>query len=429
MKKVQFATYRDLRQYTEMMAIMPKSPEEIRRANADGNWHAWMADGRSKDFSHLNLSEYDPNYFDYDDLTIWPSKDKMPRAFNPEEVMENMKDPGLGIRKLHKIGLTGKGLNMAIIDQRLPDHEEYHDNIISNEEFGDWSIVEPEGSMHGAAVASIAVGKTCGVAPDAKVYYFADQNILSHNEDYSEMKRTYRYGIQAIERILEINKKLPVKDRIQVISCSWGTDDWDFEDYEKMQQIIQKCKEEGIFLHTTSSKNNYGLASHGLNRNALKNPNNPDSYEEAPFLKDRYTKDALSFPMSHRTLAGTFSYNSYVHYNAGGWSWKQPFESALFLLARQINPQITPGEFWKVGLKTATKKGRLNIVNPVKLVNILTKEMLKKLQDKKSLTEDEKSHVKQLQKWIKGTENSSRNLRKRLAKGSKTSTIKKGKLR
>ena len=404
MKKVKFASHRDFKQYKEMMAIMPKSPEEIKKIYASGEWPGWLADGRSKDFSHLDLSEYDPNYFDFDTLTIWPTKDKMPKGFNPEEVMENMKDPGLGIRALHKLGLTGKGLNMAIIDDRLPDHQEYHDNIIYSEEFGDWSNVEPEGSMHGSAVVSIAVGKTCGVAPDAKVYYFAHQNILYHNEDYSEMKCTYQPVIEAIDKILEINKKLPEKNKIQVISLSWGTASKRHECYDQMQQAVQRCKDAGLFLNSTAQEEHYGLKGHGLNRDIQKDPNKIDSYSETCWFKDFYGKDTLCVPMDHRTTAAPNGYSDYVHYANGAWSWKQPFESALFLLARQVNPQITPEKFWKVGLKTATQKGNLNIINPIKLVNVLSKEMLEKLQNKKSLTEAEKAHIKDLQKWIKGTE-------------------------
>ena len=404
MSKINFAPYANFKKNTEMMAHMPKSPEEIIKICATDKWAGWLADGRSKDFLHLDLRDYDPMWFDFDSLTIWPPQDKMPKDFDPEKVMENMKDPGLGIRHLHELGLTGKGLNMAIIDARLSDHQEYHDNIVSIEEFGDWGNRNSPGSMHGSAVVSIAVGKNCGVAPDAKVYYFAEQNILPCKEKDSEMKLTYQHVVEAIDRILEINAKLSEKDKIQVISLSWGTANKNHEYYEQMQQAVQRCKEAGIFLNTTAQEDHYGLKGHGLNRDIQKDPNSIDSYDETGWYKSFYGKDTLCFPMDHRTTAAPNGYSDYVHYANGGWSWKQPYESALFLLARQVNPQITPEEFWELGLKTATQKGRLNIVNPIKLINVLSKEMLKKLQTKKSLTKDEKAHIKDLQKWIKGTE-------------------------
>ena len=402
MSKIKFASYHDFTKYKGIMARMPESAEVIRKAKQDGKWHGWMADLRSKILSNFDLSAYDPMDFDWDTITKWPSTTKMPKGFDHQKVLEEMKDPGLGIRYLHSMGLTGKGLNMAIIDARLSDHQEYHNRIVHYEEFGDFSV-EPEGSMHGSAVASIAVGKTVGVAPEADVYYFAEQNILPKKDKNEDTKLTFENVVNAVHRILEINKKLPKDKKIQVISMSWNTqDNWPYR--AEMRQAVEECKKAGIFFNTTSCYKDYGLNSHGLSRDISKDPNNPQSYEETSWGKVNYTPDALSFPMDHRTTAAPQGYTDYVHYALGGWSWKQPYESALFLLARQINPEITPEHFWKMGLKTATKKGHLNIINPVKLTNVLSKEMLKKLQSKKSLTSTDKAHIKDLQKWIMRTD-------------------------
>jgi len=44
--------------------------------------------------------------------------------------LEEGKNPGLGIRDLHKRGFTGKGVKVAIIDQKLRlTHIEYKDRI------------------------------------------------------------------------------------------------------------------------------------------------------------------------------------------------------------------------------------------------------------------------------------------------------------
>lgn len=90
--------------------------------------------------------------------------------------METGKNPGLNIRKLHQIGITGKGVGLAIIDQRLlVDHCEYKNQLRMYEEI---HVAKGSGaSMHGAAVASIAVGKTIGVAPDADLYFVSSDNV------------------------------------------------------------------------------------------------------------------------------------------------------------------------------------------------------------------------------------------------------------
>ena len=60
---------------------------------------------------------------------------------------------------------------IAIIDQpSLRNHIEYEDRIIHYEEI-DVQGVKPQ--MHGPPVCSIAVGKSCGVAPAASLVYYA----------------------------------------------------------------------------------------------------------------------------------------------------------------------------------------------------------------------------------------------------------------
>ena len=47
-----------------------------------------------------------------------------------EQIMEAGKNPGLGVRSLHERGITGKGINVAIIDQNMVlDHPEFAENI------------------------------------------------------------------------------------------------------------------------------------------------------------------------------------------------------------------------------------------------------------------------------------------------------------
>lgn len=86
--------------------------------------------------------------------------------------MEEGKNPGLGIRELHEQGITGKGVRVAIIDQKLlTDHEEYRDKLVSYTEYGSAGKEPP--SMHGPAVASLLVGEHCGVAPGVELVYAA----------------------------------------------------------------------------------------------------------------------------------------------------------------------------------------------------------------------------------------------------------------
>ena len=52
------------------------------------------------------------------DRVIWPETSKMPEGFDPQELLEASKMPK-NVAGLHAKGITGKGVKIAIIDQRL----------------------------------------------------------------------------------------------------------------------------------------------------------------------------------------------------------------------------------------------------------------------------------------------------------------------
>lgn len=133
----------------------------------------------SCDLSKLDLrnSENDLMHSIFDTTTIWPSKGYLPKNVDPEKIMELGINPGLGIRKLHRQGITGRGVGIAIIDNPLlVDHKEYVDQLRFYEEdleILDCIPLKSKAHMHGPGVTSIAVGKNVGVAPEADLYYIA----------------------------------------------------------------------------------------------------------------------------------------------------------------------------------------------------------------------------------------------------------------
>jgi hypothetical protein len=74
------------------------------------------------------------------------------------------------------------------------NHVEYKDNIIGYE------LLHAHGEgaeMHGSAVTSIAAGTSCGVAPDADVYYIASSFF---RVGFFGVKRDLTYMAKSIER-------------------------------------------------------------------------------------------------------------------------------------------------------------------------------------------------------------------------------------
>ncbi len=177
-------------------------------------------DLQSYDLSALDLrnSLNDLLYADFNQRTVWPPAEKMPADFDYQKIMEIGKNPGLGIRKLHEQGITGKGVGVAIIDQELlVEHQEYAERVQFYEEIGAGKTPSTLAAMHAAAVASLAVGKTVGVAPGADLYF-----ISAFSGKCFDTPEMYHCLTQGIRRILEINQQLPAERKIRVISISRG---------------------------------------------------------------------------------------------------------------------------------------------------------------------------------------------------------------
>jgi subtilisin family serine protease len=197
----------------------------------------------SKDFSNVDIEIL--KTIDFDNKTKWPSQEKLPTNFNPETILENSKNPGLGLKELHNRGITGKSVNVAIIDQKLDiNHIEYSNNISNYEEIGS---VDTEISMHGPGVSSLLVGKNCGVAPGSNLYYKATPSGKNCN---------WNNQAEALNKIIQDNKKL--ENKIRIISCSLGYPNPEFKgDLSLYKKSIEEARKSGIiFVDSNLVKSN-----------------------------------------------------------------------------------------------------------------------------------------------------------------------------
>jgi hypothetical protein len=282
-------------------------------------------------------------------LTEWP--DSLPSGFDPVRIMEIGRNPGLGVRALHAKGITGRGVSVAVIDQPIiVDHAEYADRLRLYEEI---HVLPGTADLHGPATASIAVGKTMGVAPEADLYFIAYRPWTGRPHESENMALTFIPVAQAIERILEVNRGLPKEHRIRVISLSIG---WQRsqEGYAEVMKAVQHATDEGVFVLSSSLSETHGLQYHGLAREPLKDPDDPASYSLITAWGPDLSKPTLLIPMDSRTTAAPTGDGDYIFYRHGGWSWVTPYLAGLYALACQVKPDITPDLFWKTALETGS---------------------------------------------------------------------------
>ncbi|MBI4662761.1 MAG: S8/S53 family peptidase [Verrucomicrobia bacterium] len=348
----------------------------------------FQVDLRSADLSNLDLSRRLEDLFhaDFDSRTRWPAE--LPNGFDPRRMMELGTNPGLGLRELHKQGITGKGVGIAIIDQvLLVDHVEYKDRLKLYEEIH--SLAASPAQMHGPAVASIAVGRSAGVAPEADLYYIAEMHIEPKAQG-GGFDFDFTWLAKSIDRLLEVNARLPSAHRIRVISTSVGWSPHQ-KGYQEVTDAAARAKQAGVFLISTALEQTHGLAFHGLGREPLRDPDLPASFGLGSWWKKMFLDGLRRFPpdkrllvpMDARATASPTGERDYVYYSSGGWSWSVPYLAGLYALACQVKPEITPEAFWTSALKTGdTVKIRQgdteielgNIVNPAALLKTLGRQ-------------------------------------------------------
>ena len=334
-------------------------------------------------FEHLDVSEYDLSKLDvlnvrYAEDTKWPDDaNKLPKDFKPKEFLEYRKNPGLGIHQLHKQGIDGKGRKVAIIDSfQLFDHLEYHNQLKGYEEIH----IDPEnygGGRLGGFVSAL-VGKTCGVAPKAEVYYYA----------VDAANRTQVYYAEAIRKVCELHKKLisEGKSGIDVILMLRGISFEGFSDEDGYVEAIQAAQEAtklGIWCRIGPSR----FKENGMWREERVyckfggNVDNPDDFEldeqsvlnRIPLKQEELFHNSLCFPGGGWTLALDVKMNEYVFSNKNG-----PFFAAymvgLYLLAKSVKSDLTPIEYFRLGIETGNfRKGIGTIINPQRLIDTLKK--------------------------------------------------------
>jgi membrane protease YdiL (CAAX protease family) len=321
---------------------------------------SFAGDVRSCDLSTLDLrsAAQEATCLSFDDRTSWPGADRMPVGFDPEAVLADNTNPGLGLRKLHEQGVTGRGVGIAIVDRfLLVEHQEYQRQLRWYEELaGLRSTLEPSArmpaQMHAPAVASLAVGRTVGVAPEADLYF------IGADEDPRELFLGTHFYAQGIRRIVEINRRLPADRKIRAIAISMG---WGPEcpGYADVTAATDDAAREGIALFAVLIDGDF----EGLGRPPGSDPDRFDSYRPAArwaadFFGGRIRPHHVWVPVDTRTVASPTGAGDRTFFRWGASSWMPPYLAGAYALAAQVDPTITRARF----LELARDTGRVTTV-------------------------------------------------------------------
>ena len=343
---------------TEFQAIILKPYDDIGQLfwpNRSGNV-----------FEQNQYKPEDIYTYSFDNTTVFKGSEAL-----ASEILEGGKNPGLGIRKLHQQGITGKNVNVAIIDgNMLTDHPEFAGRIVSYYDSG-CNEPEDEGSYHGASVTGILGGRTIGVAPEVNIYYAA-----------APEERDAKYFADSLNWIIEQNKALPKSEKIRVVSVSaapTSEGNW-YKNGELWEEAVLKAQKDGIMVIDCRTNEDtgfvfslyYDLADQD---NVTKcAPGYPGNYERD--FKAKHWQKMIFAPASFRTCAQELIKDEYCYRydGVGGQSWAVPYVSGVLALGWQVNPKLD-GETMKNLLFQSSwvNEDGLHFINPPTFIDAVRK--------------------------------------------------------
>ena len=299
-------------------------------------------------FCNRDLSKSDLSGLSCEDMmkipfnssTIFPSKDKMPKGFEPESVLAFGKQPMMGVKKLHERGITGEGVVVAVIDFGFQDrdHVEFDGaNIEVVDLFGDTGT-----HFHSDGVLSNLCGQNIGVAPKAKVIYY--DTYMGHG------KHVDKANLKILKDIL---KRVKNGEKIRVVNISGpitrGEDLSKIVDNSKWQERYDQLK--GPFMPIIDQLKQLGceiVTSDVFGRDFACCDIDPltKKLSRADWItNEEYYQSKMSVVSGGKAIAEFASKDGYKFEPRGCFSWSIPQGVGMYALALQVQSNLTWDNF------------------------------------------------------------------------------------
>lgn len=309
----------------------------------------------------------------FNNETLWPPTDRLPDGFDPNALLQEGMNPGLGVRELHNQGITGKGVYVAIIDHPLfLTHPEFVGKIVA---YHDVNCAAVGHSIHGHAVTSLLVGTHCGTAPEARVFYVAAPSWTLDSAHFAE----------ALEWIIDCNRGLPESEKIRVVSVSAspsGLRSSFKKNKAQWDEAFGLAQKEGLLVLDCTLHHGF-ISACWYDPNDRENP--AGCTPGYPGMPGRYRPDNLMVPTSFRTVARHDEANrpSYQYLGRGGLSWSIPYVAGVLAMGWQIRPELSPEQMINLLFQSAYKNNKgVKIIDPkafIQRIKTMENDSLKEL--------------------------------------------------
>lgn len=351
------------------------------------------------------LSETMLPYLSFDSDTKFPEHIQE----QANKLLENSKIIMQGIQKLQEEGITGKEVNIAIIDTPF-DSSQFGDNLSYHQMDG----VAMEN--HGITVTSII----SQIVPEAQIIFFGDDKTSkTRNDNIEELIKSVINDERLNADVLSISSPVKVDEELlsencEVInssnfnSCEIGfgyglrkrvngeeiIEPADCQSEGKNKQIIEKkivneLKRMGIEVESINEINIEQiidkLKALGIHENdqrlqlVRKLSKSPEEYNLQSIRDDKTitpgksskNDDLVIIPSAGITVKQNDGKFKYIGTNSTSFSI--PVITGLFAMARQVNPKITLEQFSEICKQTATVENGYKVINPIAMIREVNK--------------------------------------------------------
>lgn len=329
------------------------------------------------DLSQLDLSSFSAKSLariTFDSGTIWPSKDKLPKGFDPTRLLKNAKTySGLGIDDLHKQGISGQGVKVAYIDKGFDlEHAEFKNRKIEYINFQSREVYD----FHGYAVASRLIGKNIGTAPDAEMLYFncdgehTEKYILTNLQHELKALDEVLTRLQNGEKIVAVGVSASITYHIQLVNeRQQATPEEVAELTKTYEELKSQLKDYDCTIIDSSQFWASGF-SYAYKTDPFADDSNLENYAQYGY-DNRKNNGKCSVIETNKVIPFAFTKDGYKYENLMGCaSWSIPQIVGLYCLTKQVNPNITYDQFVKLCHTTAypTNANDVQLINPPALI-------------------------------------------------------------
>ena len=154
------------------------------------------------------------------------------------------------MEKIHKMGITGKGVTVVILDTGIYKHMDFDNRIITFKDFVGNSILPYDDNGHGTHIAGIigstgrlSHGKYKGMAPECNIVAVKvlDKDGLGSTENF----------LHGIKWVIENKEKF----NIRVVNISMGTDPNESREESELVKAVNRLWDSGITVVVAAGNN------------------------------------------------------------------------------------------------------------------------------------------------------------------------------